>query len=90
MEQVTLKGHAVSVPGGFQGPNPEQPGLTPELALIWAKAWTRDLPKSFHILNDSVIVFLNRNITRAFSADVMSLQRFIMTWQSSHQNSFSA
>ena len=38
-EQVTPSGCAVSILGGFQaptGPSPEQPGLTPALALLWA------------------------------------------------------
>lgn len=38
MEQVTSKGCAIFILGVFQaptGPSPEQPGLTPEPALLW-------------------------------------------------------
>jgi len=83
----------VCVPGGFQGPSSEQCGLS----LLWAGGWTRGLLRCFHGLNDSVIIFLNRNITRAFSADllgseftdihkdtgVISLEQFLsMNWKS--------
>lgn len=49
VKQVSLGGCAIFAPGGFQaltGPSPEQPGLTPELALLWVGGWTRDLPRS--------------------------------------------
>ena len=44
LEQVTQRGCAVSVPGGFQtttGSSLEQPGLT-----LFLTAWSEDLPRS--------------------------------------------
>lgn len=41
--------HPTSVLGGFQdlpGESSEQPGLIPELALLWAEGWTGELPRS--------------------------------------------
>jgi len=42
-------GCAISVLRGFQAaatPSPEQPGLTPALALLWARRWTGGLLRS--------------------------------------------
>lgn len=46
--------------------SPKQPGL------LWAGGWTRHLLRSLHSLNGSVIIFLNRNVTRTFSADLIT------------------
>lgn len=46
MEQTAWGGCAIPIPAGFKdltGQNPEQPGLTSELALLGAGGWTENL-----------------------------------------------
>lgn len=49
VEQVVQGVCAGSIPPVFEAcpESPEQPGLIPELELLWAGSWTADLLRSF-------------------------------------------